>query len=93
MSKNFKELFDKESCDVTLKIQDKEYKAHRSVLMARSSVLAANFKYDTLERQTGVIIIPDCDPDSFQLFLEYLYCGKLEELSFFSALNLYYLQF
>ena len=58
--------------------------------MARSSVFAANFRHDTLERQTGVIVIPDCDPDSFQEFLEYLYCGKLEELSFPSALNLYY---
>ena len=58
--------------------------------MARSSVFAATFKYDTLERQTGVITIPDCDPDSFQEFLEYLYSGKLEELSARSALNLYY---
>ena len=58
--------------------------------MARSSVFAATFKYDTLERQTGVITIPDCDPDSFQEFLEYLYSGKLEGLSVRSALNLYY---
>lgn len=91
LSDNFKAAFgDKETCDVTLKVQDKEYRAHGFVLMARSSVFAANFKHDTLERQTGVITIPDCDPDSFQEFLEYLYSGKLEELSFRSALNLYY---
>ena len=91
MSENFKELFDnKENSDVTFKVQDKEYKAHRLVLMARSSVFAATFKHDTLESQTGVITIPDCDPDSFQKFLEYLYCGKLDELSLQSALSLYY---
>lgn len=91
LSDNFKHLFgDKETCDVTLKVMDKEYKAHRSVLIARSSVFAATFKHDTLERQTGVIIISDCDPDSFQEFLDYLYSGKLEELSYRSALNLYY---
>lgn len=91
MSENFKILLsDKESCDTTLKVKEKEYKAHRSVLIARSSVFAATFKHDTLERQTGVVTITDCDPDSFQEFLEYLYCGKLEELSFRNALNLYY---
>lgn len=91
LSENFKDLFDdKETCDTTLKIKDKEFKAHRSVLIARSSVFAATFKHDTLERQTGVVTISDCDPDSFLQFLSYLYSGKLEDLSYCSALNLYY---
>lgn len=91
MSQNFKDLFGyTDTCDVTLKVKDKEYKAHRSVLIARSSVFAATFKHDTLEKQTGIINISDCDPDSFLEFLEYLYCGKLEVFSFHSALNLYY---
>lgn len=87
-----KDLFgDKETCDTTLKVKDKEYKAHRLILMARSTVFAATFKHDTLERQTGIITISDCDPDSFQLFLNYLYRGQLEELTFLNALNLYYI--
>lgn len=91
LSENFKDLFaNKETCDVTFKVKDKEYKAHRSVLIARSSVFAATFRHNTLERQTGVITILDCDPVSFQQFLDYLYTGKLEELSFLSAQNLYY---
>lgn len=91
MSKNFKDLFgDKETCDTTLKVKDKEFKAHRSVLIARSTVFAATFKHDTLEKQAGIITIPDCDPDSFPEFLEYLYCGRLEKFSYRSALNLYY---
>lgn len=91
MSENFKDLYDdKETCDVLLKVEDKEYRVHRSVLIARSSVFAATFKHDTLERQTGVITIPDCDSDSFQKFLDYLYSGKFEEMTFHEAQNLYY---
>ena len=90
LSENFKDLFnDKETYDTTLKVQEMEYKVHRCVLIARSSVFAATFRHDTLEKQTGVINIPDCDPDSFQEFLQYLYCGELELLSFRNALNLY----
>lgn len=91
LSENFRDLFnDKETCDVTLKVTDKEYKAHRSVLIARSSVFAATFKHNLLERRTGVITISDCDSDSFQLFLDYLYSGKVEELSFRNAQSLYH---
>ena len=91
MSANFKDLYgDKETCDVTLKVQDREFKVHSQVLMARSSVFSATFKHDTLEKQTGVITIPDCDPDTFQEFLEYLYSGELQDLSLSSAFSLYY---
>lgn len=91
LSKKFTTLFgDKQTCDTTLKVKEKEYKAHRCVLIACSTVFAAIFQQDTLERQTGVIFITDCDPDSFAAFLEYLYCGKLGELSVCSALNLYF---
>lgn len=91
LSENFKDLFgNKDTCDTTLKVKDKVYKAHRLVLIARCSVFAATFKHDTLERQTGVITIPDCDPVSFEKFLEYLYCGEVEGLSYAGALHLYH---
>lgn len=90
LSKNFKDLIaNKESCDTTLNVQDKEYKAHRAVLIARSPVFAAMFLHETLEKQTGVVTISDCDPDSFEGFLEFLYTGKFEEPSTRSALYLY----
>lgn len=57
--------------------------------MARSLVFAAMFEHDTSEKRTGIIDIPDCDPDSFHDFLDYLYCGKLENISFPSSLHLY----
>ena len=91
LSENFKDFFDnKESCDVTLKVKDKEYKAHRIILMARSSVFAANFSHNVSNGQTCVVNISDCDPDSFGEFLKYLYCGRLDEFSFPSAMNLYF---
>lgn len=57
--------------------------------MARSSVFAAMFLHETSERQTGIVNIPDCDPESFGEFLEFLYSGKLEKPSPRSALHLY----
>lgn len=90
LSENFKSLSkNKDSCDVILKVKEKEFRAHKVILMARSSVFAAMFEHDTAEKQTGIIDIPDCDPDSFHEFLDYLYCGKTENISFPSSLHLY----
>lgn len=90
LSENFKSLFgNKDSCDTTLFVMGKEYNAHRAVLIARSPVFAAMFKHETREKQTGIVNITDCDSDSFEEFLEFLYCGKLEEPSFRSAVDLY----
>lgn len=90
LSEDFRSLFlNKESCDTTLLVMDKEYKAHKTVLMARLTVFAAMFLHDTSEKQTGIVTIPDCDPECFEKFLEFLYTGKLEELSSQNALHLY----
>lgn len=70
-------------------MKEKEFRAHKLVLVARSPVFAAMFKHETSEKRTGIIHINDCDPDSFHEFLEYLYCGKLESISFRSAYHLY----
>lgn len=90
LSDNFKSLFvNKDNCDTTLYVMDKEYKAHRAVLIARSSVFAAMFQHETTEKQTGIVNIPDCHPEFFEEFLKFLYCGKLEEPSYRCALQLY----
>lgn len=85
-----KDLYTNEDCwDTVLLVQGKEFKAHKSILIARSPVFAAMFRHDTVEKQTGKVTIHDCDPDSFPQFLEYLYCGSLEDMSSNSALYLY----
>lgn len=90
LSDNFKSLFvNKENCDTTLLVQGKEFKAHEVVLVARSTVFADIFQHDTSVKQTRVITIPDCDSGTFQQFLEFIYCGKLEKISFCSATHLY----
>lgn len=87
---DLKDFFgNKETCDVTLKVKDKEYKAHKSVLIARSKVFATTFKRDPFEKRTRVIIINHCDPDCIQQLLDYMYRGEIEELSIRSAFNLY----
>lgn len=91
LSKNIKDVFtNEELCDVTLHVQNEEFKAHKVILAARSPVFAAMFKHETSEKQTGVVNIPDCDPDSFRVFLEFLYSGKFErELHFRCFVHLY----
>ena len=90
LSENLKSFYAyKESCDTTFYVKDKEFKAHRAILMARSPVFAAMFQHETLEKQTGSITIPDCDPNSFEQFLEFLYSGKLEKPSTRNAFHLY----
>lgn len=90
LSENFKSLFThKDTCDVILRVKERDFHAHKTVLMARSNVFASMFHHDSLENQTGIITIPDCDPDSFHQFLEYLYSGKLDDISFQDVLHLY----
>lgn len=74
---------------MTLQVKDREFRAHKAVLIARSSVFATMFQHDMTEKQTGIINIPDCDPESFEDFLKYIYSGKLENLAFRHAFPLY----
>lgn len=59
------------------------------ILAARSPVFAAMFKNEMLEKQIGIVTIPDCDPDMFQEFLNYLYSGKVENISLRKTRHLY----
>lgn len=76
---DFQNLFiSKENADVTLNVKEKTCMAHKTVLGARSPVLAAMFKNDTQEKKTGIVNIPDCDPEAFDVFLLYLYSGIID---------------
>ena len=90
LSQNFQGLYaDKLSCDVIVRVKDKEFQVHKAVLIARSKVFAAMFHHETTEKNSGIVTISDCDAYSFHHFLEYLYCGKLGGLSFRHAFDLY----
>lgn len=92
LSTDFKDLFSsKKSCDVVIKVKDKQFHAHKSVLTARSSVFGLLFwnQHDQKEKEISVISIDDCDPDSFLVFLKYLYTGKAENVTSRIVLQLY----
>lgn len=80
--KDYKELFQQqEDCDVIIKVQGQEFRAHRIILKARSPVFASTFRIDMKEKATGVVDVEDCDPSTFSDFLSFLYCGELEKFS------------
>lgn len=66
--------------DVTLQVGAKEFKAHKLILMARSSVFAKMFTCDMLEKTTNKVKIDDVETDIFEEVLEFMYCGKTSNL-------------
>jgi len=66
--------------DVTLKVKDKEFKAHKVVLAAASPVFEAMFKEVTNEHQDNFVNIQDIDSDIFEVFLRFLYSGQVDQL-------------
>ncbi|ETO16107.1 hypothetical protein RFI_21250, partial [Reticulomyxa filosa] len=58
-------------------IDEKQFGAHRAVLMASSPVFHAMFKNKMYENLTSKIRIEDTSPESVRLMLHYLYCGHL----------------
>lgn len=75
--------------DVTLIVQDKEFNAHRAILGIRSPVFSAMMEHETKEKATGVVNIPDCDPNSFCDFLHFLYTGNTKKLNADNVFDLY----
>ena len=66
--------------DVTLKVEDNEFKAHKLILAAASPVFEAMFKDGTKEHRDNYVNIQDMDSDVFDVFLRFLYSGQVEHL-------------
>ncbi|XP_043468161.1 speckle-type POZ protein-like isoform X1 [Leptopilina heterotoma] len=75
--------------DVTLRVDDKEFNAHKTILILRSPVFAAMFKSKMTEEQTSSVEIKDINPTIFQKMLRFIYTEKVEDLED-SAAELYY---
>ena len=69
----------KDSADVTFSLPDGKVKAHKSILMTRIPVFEAMFSSGMKEAQTNEVEILDSDFKSFEVFLRFIYCGKLPE--------------
>ena len=74
---------DADDADFTIKCDGKEFLAHKFMLSARSSVFAAMFSHkETKECATGEVNVTDCEEETMDMFLRYIYTGKLTEASF-----------
>lgn len=69
-------LRDEDSKDVTFKIGQRELKAHKLILSARSSVFKRMFSVDMQERRSSVVEVVDYSFECFSAFLEFIYSGK-----------------
>lgn len=92
LSKDYKKvLLEGRNHDLILKVGNKELRAHQDILRARSHVFDSMLSHDMKEKNSGIIDIPDCDPQAMELFLLYVYCGKVETLDQSTMFGLYYI--
>ena len=80
---------DPETSDFTLKVANKDFKVHKSVLGARSGVFRTMFLSGLKEAVEGEAVITDVDEETLQEVLHYIYTGKLSEKNF-SINSLFY---
>jgi len=63
--------------DFTIRVGEREMRAHRAILAARSPVFAAMFEHpDTHEVKNGLLVIEDLDYDVVSEMLSYIYSGR-----------------
>lgn len=66
--------------DLIIQVEDKEFKAHKSILMAHSPVFSAMFDNDMIEKKENRIRIEDVDSQVFHEFLKFIYSGSVTDL-------------
>lgn len=82
LSEDLEELLQSgNSSDMTIKVKGQEFKAHRSIVCARSPVFTSMFRHEMSEKITGIVEIEDCEPDVFKEFLHYIYTGRFQNLT------------
>jgi speckle-type POZ protein len=65
------------TADVTLIVGEKAYSLHRCILSARSPVFRAMLENPTRERESGVIVLQEDDPEIIEHFVSFLYSDYL----------------
>ncbi|XP_054722269.1 speckle-type POZ protein-like [Uloborus diversus] len=90
LSKDFKRALENlRFTDVTLRVGDDEFPAHKMVLMSRSEVFERMFDSDMKENRENVVDLVDVNASSIKDMLFYMYTGKTEKLSVDRAMDLY----
>lgn len=91
LSRDFKDvLLNGKDHNVTFNVKDKRFRAHQDILRARSEVFCSMLTHDMIEKNSGVIDVPDCDPVAFEQLLCYVYTGRVEILDESNVFSLYY---
>lgn len=91
LCQDYKKMFlEGQNPDIIVRVGDRNFSAHRNILMARSPVFQCMLSHDMLEKNSGVINVQDCDPQAMEQFLLYIYCGEIENLDESNMLGLYY---
>lgn len=84
-------LISGEGHNLTFSVGNKKFRAHQDILRARSEVFRSMLSHDMVEKNSGVVDVPDCDPRAFEQFLFYIYTGKIETIDENNVFDLYYL--
>ncbi|GBN14529.1 Speckle-type POZ protein B [Araneus ventricosus] len=88
--KAFEELYEMEDlCDVSLRVGEKSFPAHKSILGARSPVFKAILTQDKREKINKVVDIPDMNVDTLGRLLLYIYKDTVQDLQWESAMDLF----
>ncbi|XP_035229652.1 TD and POZ domain-containing protein 4-like [Stegodyphus dumicola] len=84
-------LYDKQHhADFVLFCDDREFRAHKCILSARSPVFAQMFQNDTIENTENKIIVKDVDPCILENLLRFIYTGRIKQYTYAEACDLYY---
>ncbi|KAF8777759.1 Speckle-type POZ protein like [Argiope bruennichi] len=76
--------------DVELKTETNSFPAHKIVLCARSPVFKAMMDNDMKEKNSKSIQVDDLEDDTVQKLLFFLYSDSLENVSWETAIKVYY---
>lgn len=67
--------------DVTFKVENETFAAHKLIVSLRSPVFAAMFKNNMIETLTSTVEIKDMKATIFKKMLDYIYSDQVENLS------------
>ena len=70
--------------DCTLVVDEREIRAHKAILAARSPVFAAMFEHDCKEKQDSSVEITDMSGEVLEALLRYIYTGQVQFLDQFA---------
>lgn len=82
-------LLSEEYSDVTFKVKDRQFCAHKLVLASRSAVFSTMFRHSKRKTSSCTETIEDCKPSAFQDFLTFVYSGRIDKLSSKNVVDLF----